>query len=91
MSEFIITSEQLKTATEAYLERELSRPITEVFISGDKLPEIVRCRDCKYANEDGDECVYFAAWEPLPEGDEFRDVYVDVEPDGFCAWGERRE
>lgn len=53
--------------------------------------EIVRCRDCKYANEDGDECVYFAAWEPLPEGDEFRDVYVDVEPDGFCAWGERRE
>lgn len=52
--------------------------------------EIVRCRDCKYANEDGDECVYFAAWEPLPEGDEFRDVYVDVEPNGFCAWGERR-
>lgn len=53
--------------------------------------EIVRCCDCKYANEDGDECVYFAAWEPLPEGDEFRDVYVDVEPDGFCAWGERRQ
>ena len=49
--------------------------------------EVVRCRDCKYANEDGDECVYFAAWEPLPEGDEFRDVYVDVEPNGFCAWG----
>ena len=53
--------------------------------------EIVRCGDCKYANEDGDECVYFAAWEPLPEGDEFRDVYVDVEPNGFCAWGERED
>lgn len=53
--------------------------------------EIVRCRDCKYANEDGDKCVYFAAWEPLPEGDEFRDVYVDVEPNGFCAWGERED
>lgn len=52
---------------------------------------IVRCRDCKYANEDGDECVYFAAWEPLPGGDEFRDVYVDVEPNGFCAWAERRQ
>ena len=48
MSEYIITDKQLKTATEAYLEHELSRPITEVFISGDKLPEIVRCRDCKH-------------------------------------------
>lgn len=57
----------------------------------EKREEIVRCRDCKYTNEDGDECVYFAAWEPLPEGDEFRDVYVDVEPNGFCAWAERRE
>lgn len=48
MSEYIITDKQLKTATEAYLGHELSRPITEVFISGDKLPEIVRCCDCKY-------------------------------------------
>ena len=37
MSEYIITDKQLKTATEAYLEHELSRPITEVFISGDKV------------------------------------------------------
>lgn len=46
MSEYIITDEQLRTAAEAYSERELSLPITEVFISGDKLTEIVRCRDC---------------------------------------------
>ena len=59
----------------------------EGWMSGEHREEIVRCRDCKYANEDGDECVYFAAWEPLPEGDEFRDVYVDVESNGFCAWG----
>ena len=51
MSEYIITDKQLKTATEAYLEHELSRPITDVFVSGDKLPEIVRCRDCKFKDE----------------------------------------
>lgn len=48
MREYIITDKQFKTATEAYLEHELSLPITEVFISGDKLPEIVRCRDCEH-------------------------------------------
>lgn len=80
MSEYIITDKQLQTATEAYLEHELSRPITEVFVSGDKLPEIVRCRDCKHfkhgfaCEENG--CMYCG--EPLR-----------TEPDGFCAWGER--
>ena len=41
--------------------------------------EIVRCRDCKEYIEFKDcaTCGYFG-------GD-----YVDVEPDGFCAWGER--
>lgn len=91
MSEFIITSEQLKTATEAYLERELSRPITDVFISGDKLPEIVRCRDCKHMHTvrhwlgmDVDECWLRADPESGALGKE------PTEPDGFCAWGERK-
>lgn len=80
MREYIITDKQLKTATEAYLEHELSRPITEVFISGDKLPEIVRCRDCVYRG-----------WSEA--GGHFcsRGIGLTVEPDGFCAWGERRE
>lgn len=48
--------------------------------------EIVRCRDCvyicnrEYAN--GLEfytCSYFDS------------EYAEVEPDGFCAWGERRD
>ena len=73
MSEYIITDKQLKTATEAYLEHELSRPITEVFISGDKLPKIVRCRECKFKDE---------PWNCAAP--------YYVEPDGFCAWGERR-
>ena len=76
MSEYIITDKQLKTATEAYLEHELSRPITEVFISGDKLPEIVRRRDCRYfrIGTNTDSCG-------------FTDKYAH--PNGFCAWGEK--
>ena len=88
MSEYIITDKQLKTATEAYLEHELSRPITEVFISGDKLPKIVRCRDCKWFDSDlyvlpNDEnwvysCGLWGVMSHVPN------------PDGFCAWAERR-
>ena len=80
MSEYIITDKQLKTATEAYLEHELSRPITEVFISGDKLPEIVRCRDCAHYTDDEMEYYHYCGnW------------CEQVEPDGFCAWAERRD
>lgn len=83
MSEYIITDKQLKTATEAYLEHELSRPITAVFISGDKLPEIVRCRDCRWLDHHN---LYLCM---LPDGDGGYACWV-VEPDGFCKWGEPR-
>ena len=53
--------------------------------------EVVRCRDCKHAVEHCDteklDCKHFSQW----------DYYEDepghwpVEPDGFCAWGERRD
>lgn len=43
--------------------------------------EIVRCKDCKFADED-----HYGAWG--------RNWHCqrsgDVEPDGFCAWGERK-
>lgn len=81
MSEYIITEKQLKTATEAYMEREIPLPITEVFVSGDKLPEIVRCRDCYYFTDS-------PAW---PDAHECDYINRAVEPDGFCAWGERRD
>lgn len=45
--------------------------------------DIVRCKDCKHYRERMNGCVKF--------GDEPRDEYANVEPDGFCAWGERRE
>lgn len=44
--------------------------------------EIVRCRDC---------ASYVPAWNGCTEfGDESCGEYAVVEPDGFCAWGERR-
>ena len=52
---------------------------------------IVRCRDCRHSRHRGIECAYFAAYEPIPGGDEFGEVLADVEPDGFCAWSERRD
>ena len=53
--------------------------------------EVIRCRDCKYYenkkfidyndNEYEHLCWYFADYENTPP---------KVEPDGFCAWGEKR-
>ena len=52
--------------------------------------EIVRCKDCEHSRKDGTLCMFFEAWEPIPGGDEFAEIPADVEPDGFCAWGERK-
>ena len=45
--------------------------------------EIVRCRDCKHYHAEINGCDEF--------GDIWHDEYANVEPDGFCKWGERRE
>ena len=48
--------------------------------------EIVRCRDCKhYGTYNGSWCR--RTYESVPGG---TCDYQTVEPDGFCAWGERR-
>lgn len=52
---------------------------------------IVRCRDCKHTAPYGDgiECLG-----PLVQTwDYYNDEPLDnpVQPDGFCAWGERKE
>lgn len=90
MSEYIITEKQLKTATEAYVEREIPLPFTEVYVSGDKLPEIVRCRDCVNFDPHYTDGAYFDetvcwAW------DNGHDYPNYVFPDGFCCRGERRD
>lgn len=43
--------------------------------------EVVRCRDCKYAWREGTICHVFGCG----------DIPAMVEPDGFCAWGRKRE
>lgn len=43
--------------------------------------EIVRCRDCKFRCLN--ECTR------IDEG--FKDYWFAIEPNGFCAWGERKE
>lgn len=79
MSEFIISSEQLERLIEG-IEHNTGREITKVVCDGTELDEIVRCRDCKH----------YRAWmqgaklECWANGEPF-----SVEPDGFCAWGER--
>jgi len=44
--------------------------------------EIVRCRDCKFGVDGGKYCAEGCAdsWD-----------WRNVEPYGFCAWGERKE
>lgn len=60
--------------------------IEDVWKKRIELPEIVRCRDCayicnhRYANGlEWHTCGFFDS------------RFAEVEPDGFCAWGERHE
>ena len=51
-------------------------------LHGKKMPVIVRCRDCKFGVDGGKYCAEGCAdiWD-----------WRNVEPDGFCAWAERRQ
>lgn len=77
MSEYIITGK----AVERW-------DLPTVIMAG----EIVRCRDCFYYKlKEGQEgCWYFRHSEQLSDYS-WHDVPEYVEPNGFCAWGERRE
>ena len=77
MTEFIISSDQLERLIEA-VEHNTGREINQVVIDGVRALEIVRCRDCKRWT--ADDC----------EWNRFLDDPEIDEPDGFCAWGERR-
>lgn len=45
--------------------------------------EIVRCRDCKRYHAEVEGCEEF--------GGKWPGEYANVEPNGYCAWGERRD
>ena len=83
MTEYIVSQEQFETIARAVL-KNIDRPITEVVVGEDKLPKIVRCRDCKNwcastVDEDGEgEPSWCKYWE-----------HEWICEDGFCWWGER--
>ena len=60
----------------------LYQAIMDVMVSRQR-EEIVRCRDCEHYRDRLNGCAEF--------GDESRDEYANVEPDGFCAWACRKE
>lgn len=65
---------------------ELHAPV----ITGGPRERVVRCADCRHGAKGGQECRHFTHYE---QGacHEWNEVPADVEPDGFCAWGEERE
>ena len=52
--------------------------------------QVVRCRDCEHATDDGYGCTLFGRREQVGSY-RWEDVPAEVEPDGFCAWGGRRD
>ena len=92
MSEYIINDEQIKEAVEftppyktlSYAAKyKFSGAVERQGVVVHGLEEIVRCGDCKWYKRIIGLCMRpygnggYACWE--------------VEPDGYCAWGERRE
>lgn len=54
---------------------------------GEVIGEVVRCLDCAFMGHDkiGTFCTRFECWlcgEPSS---------IDMEPESFCSWGERRD
>lgn len=94
MSEYLITKEQIKELDKAHGGMKIvtswlscyaiwdtsnTYPVMKSEHVAVDLPEIVRCRDCvRYSLDDYGNtwCAYVAS---------------AVQPDDFCAWGERKE
>ena len=55
--------------------------VIDTFSKNNLREPIVRCRDCKYGIDGGEYCAENCAdsWD-----------WRNVEPDGFCKWGERK-
>ena len=57
----------------------IDNPITFPYLH----QEIVRCRDCRHSSREYKDYLYCYRMGAYKE--------FFVEPDGFCAWGERKE
>lgn len=55
--------------------------VIDTFSKNSLREEIVRCRDCRFFN-----CLWVDCYVCKRNGEKFMPF---VEPDGFCAWGER--
>ena len=58
--------------------------------------EIVRCRDCRHSSVSFDETRTMCRYWSMNDYDDSESshgytLYPVVKPDGFCAWGERKE
>ena len=93
MIEYVITRDQLKKLFDWINElspEEWRRTERLELYTNLEVPELVRCRDCKYFTPKGahkfengrtnlDYCKYI------------RGFMLQITPDGFCAWAERRD
>lgn len=52
----------------------------------DLTEEVVRCRDCAYSFDSGSRCRKWRTQDCFENS-----IPEHVEPDGFCAWGKRKE
>lgn len=79
MSEFIIwESDKTETTDNLGVKHSVSH--------FEKREEIVRCRDCAYICNR--EYTNGLEWHTCGY---FDSAYAEVDPNGFCAWGERRQ
>jgi len=85
MAEYVITEDEYRAAMKkAY---EAGRSGSEVYTVRDYLNRpLVRCRDCKHYYEHSEEDLVYCINRPILRGDK----YVETEPYGYCAGGERR-
>ena len=78
MTEYIVTEDEYRAAMQkAY----------DAGKAGREIYTLVRCRDCKHYYEHSEEDLVYCINRPILRGDK----YVETEPDGYCAWGERKE
>lgn len=84
--ELLLVSDKAYDAVHAVIERINNAPTV------DAVP-VVRCKDCYYCATEksfGKVYHYCEAFEQYAEGD-LIGVSLQVNPDHFCSWGERRE
>ena len=98
MSEYIITTKQIEELNKAHGGMKIVTSWLSAYAIFDTsgfpplmksehlaitLPNVVRCRDCKHYEKHGSFAMCM-----LPDGDGDYACWI-VEPDGFCAWGEK--